>query len=130
DTGGSQFCLCLSTGDNVRNLDAKFSADNKPEGGHTVFARVVTGLDVMAKIQRRNPQRPQDQDVRPDRIEKATVISKRNHPYVPKEVGETEAKKEEKTPPKGTAGKTEAKTDEKTKTGEKAKPKTKTPAKS
>jgi cyclophilin family peptidyl-prolyl cis-trans isomerase len=135
DTGGSQFFICLSSGENVRNLDAKFSSDNKPDGGHTVFGRVVSGFDVMAQIQRRNPQRPQDQDVRPDRIDTATVIRKRSHPYVPKKVGEVEAKKEEKTPAKGKEGKTEpqnTKTEpEKTKAeSEKTKTEEKTPAKS
>jgi cyclophilin family peptidyl-prolyl cis-trans isomerase len=93
DTGGSQFFICLSTGDNVRNLDAKFTADNKPNGGHTVFGRVVSGWDVMTKIQRRNPQ----QATRADWIEKATVVRKRTHPYVPKKVGDKEAAKDKET---------------------------------
>ena len=89
DTGGSQFLICLSsTDDRVRGRDAKFTDDNKPTSGHTVFGRVVSGFDVLAKIQRRDPRRPQDQDVRPDRILEATVIRKRNHPYKPKKVGE------------------------------------------
>jgi cyclophilin family peptidyl-prolyl cis-trans isomerase len=100
DTGGSQFFICLTSGDSVRNLDPKFTSDDKPSGGHTVFGRVVSGFDVLTKIQRRNPQRPQDQDVRPDQIEKATVLRKRSHPYVPKKVGdkekaEAEAKKDD-----------------------------------
>jgi cyclophilin family peptidyl-prolyl cis-trans isomerase len=106
DTGNSQFFICLTAADNVRNLDAKFTPDDKPDGGHTVFGRVVSGFDVLGKITRRDPQRPEQEHVRLDRIEDAQVIRKRNHTYVPKKVGDEEAK---------------AKTDEKAKTGEKTK---------
>jgi cyclophilin family peptidyl-prolyl cis-trans isomerase len=126
DTGDSHFFICLSSSDDrVRGLDAKFTDDNKPTSGHTVFGRVVSGFDVMAKIQRRDPRRPQDQDVRPDRILEATVIRKRNHPYKPKKVGEvaeTPAGKSTEPKTKTDGTKTDgAKTEEKTKTEAKAK---------
>ncbi len=64
DTGGSQFFLTFVP---TAHLDGK----------HTVFGRVVEGMDVLSKLQRCQPG---DSAV-PDRIEKATVLSKRNHPY-------------------------------------------------
>ncbi len=68
DSGGSQFFLC-------------FVPTSHLDGLHTVFGRVVEGLDVLPKITRTEgvPGRPT-----PDKILKATVISKRNHPYQPK----------------------------------------------
>lgn len=71
DTGGSQFFLCFAP---ARQLD----------GRHTVFGRVVKGLGVLAKIQRRDPSQP-DQPV-PDRILEAKVLWKRDHPYAPKKI--------------------------------------------
>lgn len=64
DTGGSQFFLTFLP---TAHLDGK----------HTVFGRVVEGMDVLSELTRCQPG---DSAV-PDRIEKATVISKRNHPY-------------------------------------------------
>jgi cyclophilin family peptidyl-prolyl cis-trans isomerase len=69
DTGGSQFFLTFVP---TRHLD----------GRHTVFGRVVKGFEVLAKLQRRNPEEP-DQP-RPDRIVEAKVLRKRKHDYVPK----------------------------------------------
>ncbi|MDB5337311.1 MAG: ppiB [Planctomycetaceae bacterium] len=65
DSGGSQFFLThLPTSHLNPNVDeAK---------GHTVFGRIVKGLDVALGL------RPGD------RIITATVLFKRNHPYVPK----------------------------------------------
>ena len=65
DTGGSQFFLThLPTGHLNPNEDAG--------RGHTVFGRIVKGLDVALSL------RPGD------RIQTATVVFKRNHPYTPK----------------------------------------------
>jgi cyclophilin family peptidyl-prolyl cis-trans isomerase len=64
DTGGSQFFLTFLP---TAHLDGK----------HTVFGRVVEGMDVLSKLQRCQPG---DSAV-PDRIVKATVLSKRNHRY-------------------------------------------------
>ena len=73
DTGGSQFFLTFRR---TAHLD----------GRHTVFGRVIDGLDVLAKLQRRDPQRPGQPE--PDTIVKAEVLRKRDHEYVPTKVGE------------------------------------------
>ena len=62
DTGGSQFFLT-------------FRPTTHLDGRHTVFGRVVEGMDVLAKIQRRDPQRRGQPD--PDKIVKAVVLRKR-----------------------------------------------------
>jgi peptidylprolyl isomerase/peptidyl-prolyl cis-trans isomerase B (cyclophilin B) len=64
DSGGSQFFLT-------------FVPTNHLDGKHTVFGRVVEGMDVLAKLQRYEPGAPGT----PDKIEKAVVLSKRNHKY-------------------------------------------------
>ncbi len=67
DTGGSQFFLThLPTSHLNPNVDEA--------RGHTVFGRIVKGLDVALAL-RASP---------PDRIITATVLFKRNHPYTPK----------------------------------------------
>lgn len=64
DTGGSQFFIThLPT----PHLDKEV----RPESVHTVFGRVVSGMDVVAAIQQG------------DSIESASVLRKRNHPYAP-----------------------------------------------
>ena len=71
DTGGSQFFLTFRR---TAHLDGK----------HTVFGRVIEGLDVLAKIQRRDPQ---SEDAPPaDKIVKAEVLRKREHEYKPHKV--------------------------------------------
>jgi cyclophilin family peptidyl-prolyl cis-trans isomerase len=70
DTGGSQFFLTY--------IPTKFL-----DGQHTVFGRVVKGFDVLAKLQQRDPEGPSDAAAA-DKIEKATVLRKRNHEYAPK----------------------------------------------
>lgn len=76
DTGGSQFFLC-------------FVPTAQLDGKHTVFGRVVSGMDVLAKIQRRNPD---DQEApRPDKILDAKVIKSPRRPvgdYKPKKMPE------------------------------------------
>lgn len=73
DTGGSQFFLTFKR---TAHLD----------GRHTVFGRVVEGLDVLAQLQRRNPQQSGQPD--PDTMVKVEVVRKREHEYKPVKVGE------------------------------------------
>ncbi len=69
DTGGSQFFLTFRP---TRHLD----------GQHTAFGRVIKGMEVLAKLQRRDPEKPQGPE--PDKIVEAKVLRKRAHPYEPK----------------------------------------------
>lgn len=71
DTGGSQFFLTFRP---TPHLD----------GRHTAFGRVVEGMDVLAKIQRIDPNNVVG--TKPDKIVKATVIRKRDHEYLPTKV--------------------------------------------
>jgi cyclophilin family peptidyl-prolyl cis-trans isomerase len=68
NTGGSQFFLTFVP---TPHLDGK----------HTVFGRVIEGMDVLAKIQRTEEVTRRGP---PDKIIKAEVIRKRDHDYVPK----------------------------------------------
>jgi cyclophilin family peptidyl-prolyl cis-trans isomerase len=71
DTGGSQFFLT-------------FRPTTHLNGKHTAFGRVVEGMDVLAKLQRIDPQNPTG--VTPDKIVKAEVLRKRDHAYEPTKV--------------------------------------------
>jgi peptidylprolyl isomerase/peptidyl-prolyl cis-trans isomerase B (cyclophilin B) len=73
DTGGSQFFLT-------------FLPTPHLNGMHTVFGRVLEGMDVLAKIRRRNPDEAAQLAREPDKIEKAEVIRKRDHDYLPNKV--------------------------------------------
>lgn len=66
NTGGSQFFLTFLP---TKHLDKV----------HTAFGRVIKGFDVLAKIQRRDP----DQGGKADTIVKAEVVRKRPHEYKP-----------------------------------------------
>jgi cyclophilin family peptidyl-prolyl cis-trans isomerase len=67
DTGGSQFFLTFTP---ARHLDGK----------HTVFGRVIEGMEVLGKLQIRDPElgEPLPQ---PDRIVRAEAIRDRGHAY-------------------------------------------------
>lgn len=73
DTGGSQFFLT-------------FKRTSHLDGRHTVFGRVIEGLDVLAKLQRRDPDQA-GKLPEPDKIVKAEVLRKRDHEYKPTKVG-------------------------------------------
>ncbi len=78
-TGGSQFYI-------------NFVPTPHLDGRHTVFGRVVRGLDVLAMLQRREPRDPVEVAINPhanivipraDRILRARVARKRDHDYAP-----------------------------------------------
>ncbi len=73
DTGGSQFFLT-------------FLPTTHLNGRHTCFGRVVKGFEVLAKLQRRDPNAPNPPT--PDRIISAEVLRKRPHAYEPKKISE------------------------------------------
>ncbi len=76
DTGGSQFFLT-------------FRPTPQLNGVHTVFGRVIEGMDVLAKLQRRDPSDPEQTAITPDHIVSATVIRKRDHIYKPNPVAQS-----------------------------------------
>ncbi len=67
DTGGSQFFLTFVPTDFLN-------------GRHTAFGRVLEGKDVLAKLQRINPQSKPPAPT-PDKIIGAEVLRDRGHPY-------------------------------------------------
>ena len=71
NTGGSQFFLT-------------FVPTAHLNGKHTVFGRIVEGMDVLRKLQRIDPEAKKL--VAPDKIISAEVMNLRDHPYVPNKV--------------------------------------------
>jgi cyclophilin family peptidyl-prolyl cis-trans isomerase len=71
DTGGSQFFLT-------------FRRTSHLDGQHTVFGRVIEGVEVLAKLQRRDPEARVKPE--PDKIVEAKVVRKRGHEYKPTKV--------------------------------------------
>lgn len=71
DTAGSQFFLTFRR---TPHLD----------GRHTVFGRVIEGLEVLEELERIDPQARNAAE--PDRIIQATVVRKRDHQYRPVKV--------------------------------------------
>jgi len=76
DTGGSQFFMTFVR---TAHLDGK----------HTVFGRVLDGINVLSRLTRIDPSHPRPGSPRPDKIIKATVIRKRDHAYQPKKLPAT-----------------------------------------
>ena len=72
DTGGSQFFLT-------------FLPTPSLNGKHTVFGRVIEGMDVLAKLQRIDPD-DKSSKPDPDKMVKVEVIRKREHKYEPHKV--------------------------------------------
>ena len=66
DTGGSQFFLT-------------FVPTSHLDGKHTVFGRVIEGMDVLGELQKCDPQSPDA--ATPDKIIKAEVLRDRGHEY-------------------------------------------------
>jgi cyclophilin family peptidyl-prolyl cis-trans isomerase len=83
DSGGSQFFIA-------------YHATTHLDGKHTVFGRVLEGMDVVAKLQDTSAQPPPGAPVpavkppEPDKIVKAEVLRKREHEYVPTKVEKKE----------------------------------------
>jgi cyclophilin family peptidyl-prolyl cis-trans isomerase len=74
DTGGSQFFLTFRPTDHL-------------DGKHTVFGRVIDGFDVLPRLIRtQDPEGRPVPGVNPDKITKAEVLRKRNHPYEPQKL--------------------------------------------
>ena len=71
NTGGSQFFLTFVP---TSHLDGRPS-------WHTVFGRIVEGIEVLADIQRVDPSDEQTMIPELDRIIEAKVLNKRDHGY-------------------------------------------------
>lgn len=72
DTGGSQFFIM-------------FQPKATLDGRHTVFGRVVRGMNVVSYFMPRDPEKIKEVPgiEMPDKILSARVVKKRNHPYSP-----------------------------------------------
>ena len=73
DTGSSRFLIARQP---LPNLDGK----------NTVFGQVIEGMPVVYSLRRAQPVNTRSNTRPPNRILKATVIRKRDHPYVPHKI--------------------------------------------
>jgi cyclophilin family peptidyl-prolyl cis-trans isomerase len=71
DSGGSQFFLTVVPTPHL---------NPSPAGGHTVFGRVIEGMEVLADLQRRSTMHQQNPP-EADKIIKAEVLRDRGHEY-------------------------------------------------
>jgi cyclophilin family peptidyl-prolyl cis-trans isomerase len=71
NSGGSQFFICFRPAPDLN-------------GKHTVFGRVIEGIEVLDKLQRRDPTAKDPPE--PDKIIKAEVLRDRGHEYLPRKV--------------------------------------------
>ena len=77
DTGSAQFFLTFRP---TPHLDGQTFYPGSPNDAHTVFGRVIEGMDVLAELNRINPEEPpppQAAQPEPDRITAARVLRKR-----------------------------------------------------
>ncbi len=88
DTGGSQFFICFDR-QSTSILDGK----------HTVFGRVIEGIEVLDRLSRNATMRAPIPNTDTDIIKKMVVVRKRDHKYVPKKMGEEQTEEEVETPP-------------------------------
>lgn len=70
NTAGSQFFITFMP---MKELDGKYTA----------FGRVINGMDVLADLQRIDPNSP-DPMIEPDSISSMLILRKRPHEYIPK----------------------------------------------
>ena len=80
DSGNSQFYLVMERNATVANLD----------GNYTVFGRIVSGIEVLDLITRRDPAKENQPEVG-DTIVSVEVLRKRDHEYVPVTIARPEA---------------------------------------
>jgi cyclophilin family peptidyl-prolyl cis-trans isomerase len=71
NSGGSQFFITFRPTPNLNGI-------------HTVFGRVIEGMDAVDRIQRREADKADAPDA--DKILKAEVLRKRDHEYLPHKV--------------------------------------------
>jgi cyclophilin family peptidyl-prolyl cis-trans isomerase len=73
DSGGSQFFLT-------------FKATSHLDGAHTAFGRVISGIDVLEKLNRNASESGPIAGVEADKIITAEVVRDRGHEYVPNKI--------------------------------------------
>ena len=78
DSGGSQFFICLTRTENLNEL-------------HTVFGRVISGLDVLDRLSRNFTSAGPIANADTDIIKNMVVVRKRDHEYKPVKNGEEKA---------------------------------------
>lgn len=79
DTGGSQFFITFVPTPQLNN-------------NFTAFGRVINGIDVLASLNRLDPEKKEEgvPPVTPDEIISIEVLFKRDHPYVPNKIDPSE----------------------------------------